>query len=341
MPERITRPVGGQLGRHGRRQVAQHVGLDVGQDDIEGGFSLFQRAGHDGDALHVVALEVLLAALGGLGIVVDGQPGRLGPQALRRDGQDSRATPKVEKTGDAWRPFAHVLGQGNGQPGGRMGAGAEGPSGIEIDDELAGRGWSWIPAWPNREAAADARGAKELLPHVPPLALVGLALANSHGIDGQARLARGGQRLVGAGQHELAILGLAQRDHGGAAGRRGKQRSGVAQLDATYQGTDLGRQNVGGLGLCLKLDFEPDGQRITRLLASRRRRLRASRILRLRLTEGFSWYRRRLISCRMPSFDIFCFRIFIAFSMESRTSTSRGRPSNVSKQSSRWDRSNL
>src|SRR6185295_18398421 len=33
----------------------------------------------------------------------------------------------------------------------------------------------------------------------------------------------------------------------------------------------------------------------------------------------------------MPSLDIFCFRIFIAFSIESRTSTSSGRPRSVSK----------
>src|ERR1700761_5697680 len=33
----------------------------------------------------------------------------------------------------------------------------------------------------------------------------------------------------------------------------------------------------------------------------------------------------------MPSFDIFCLRIFIAFSRLSRTSTSSGRPSRLSK----------
>src|SRR5262249_47989971 len=36
----------------------------------------------------------------------------------------------------------------------------------------------------------------------------------------------------------------------------------------------------------------------------------------------------------MPSLDIFCLRIFIAFSRLSRTSTSRGRPSKLSKRSS-------
>jgi len=213
---------------------------------------------------------------------------------------------------------------------------AEGSSRIEVDDEFTVVGRSRIPAWPHREAAAHPGRPEELLPHVSPLALVRVALANGHGVDGKSRSARGAECLVGGGEQDFAILGLAKGDHRRPARGGRQQGSAVSQLDATHQGADFGRQDLGGLGLCFDLDFDPGGQRITRLLASRRRRLRASRILRLRLTEGFSWYLRRLISCRMPAVDIFCFRIFIAVSMESRTSTSRGRPSSVSKQTSRW-----
>jgi hypothetical protein len=90
-----------------------------------------------------------------------------------------------------------------------MGTRAERASRIQIDDESAGWGWSRIPARPNRETTPDARGAKELLPHVPPLAFVGLSLADGDWVDGQARLARSGQRLLRAGKQELSILGLA------------------------------------------------------------------------------------------------------------------------------------
>jgi hypothetical protein len=170
-----------------------------------------------------------------------------------------------------------------------VGTCAEGPSRIQIDDKLAGRRRARIPARANGETATHTRGAEELLPHVSPLALVGLALADGDGIDGKSRRSCRVEHLVSAGKQELAILRLAQRDHGGATYSRRKKGAGIAQFNAAHQRSDLGSQNFGCLGLGFNLDFEPGGQRITRLLASRLRRLRASRILRFRLTEGFSW----------------------------------------------------
>jgi hypothetical protein len=170
-----------------------------------------------------------------------------------------------------------------------MGASAKGAPGIEVDDEFTSRRCAGIPTGANREPAADSRGAKELLPHVSPFALVGLAFAHGHRINRHACRPQAGQRGVGSFDHEVSIFGLAQRNHSGAPRRRGEQGARITQFHSSHQRPDLGRENLSGLGLGLELDFDPDAQRITRLLASRRRRFLASRILRLRLTEGFSW----------------------------------------------------
>ena len=186
-------------------------------------------------------------------------------------------------------PFAPAFRKSDRHARGRMRAGAEGSPRIQVDDEFAGWCLSRIPAGADGEAAANPCSAEELLPHIPPFALIRRAFAHDHRVDGKARRARRVQRLGRAGENEFSVLGVAQGHDRATSGFRGEQGTGIAQLNTAHQRSDLGRQNLGGLGLCLNLNFDPGGQRITRLLASRLRRLRASRILRLRLTEGFSW----------------------------------------------------
>jgi len=106
-----------ELGRHQPSQFTQHVGLDVGQDQVEGALRVIESAGQNGDVAHAIARQVLLAARGSLGIVVDGQAARLGPQAGRGDGQDAGAAAEIEEARYARVSLAHALAQPDHQPG--------------------------------------------------------------------------------------------------------------------------------------------------------------------------------------------------------------------------------
>ena len=254
------------------------------------------------DCLDVIALQVFLAAGGGLGIDVEGKAGCPGPQPRCRDAQDARAATQIEEARDGHRPargllgptggarIGNIFGQSDRQSGRGMCSRPEGATRIQVDDQLACRYCYRVPARPHHEAPPHASGAKELLPHVAPLALIRAALSDYHRIDrkpGRSGLAPWRAAAADStadrsgGAHSATTV--ARPD---AVARR---VPGIAQLHAPDQGTDRRRHDLGGGSVYLELNLKPRGQRITRLLASRRRRLRASRIFRLRLTDGFSW----------------------------------------------------
>ena len=133
------------------------------------------------------------------------------------------------------------------------------------------------------------------------------ALAHHDRVDRQLGLARPRAHRFDGRQQLAEPLGRAQGHDGGAPGLGADQRPAVADLDPAGDLPDRVRHQLGRLERDLNLDLRPNrsrhlshlaldrvsasserAQRMTRRLASRRRRFRASRILRFRFTEGFS-----------------------------------------------------
>ena len=207
--------------------------------------------------------------------------------------------PRSTKRSTAGRA-AMLLGHRDHQARRCVAAGPERAARIDVDHAIGRRRRRRVPARPNDEAAADAQRAEVLLPDVAPLVLVRLAAARRR--SGRARRPAA-RRRAQAASTSADDLGLqlrralrqdqrrARPRREGSSPRRGSRPRPSARRrrqPALRPRADRERDRELDPARGRRRRAHASAQRTMRRFASRRRRLRASRILRLRFTDGFS-----------------------------------------------------
>jgi len=176
--------------------------------------------------------------------------------------REFRIASEIETWFRLGRSFAQLFCQPDHQPSRRVCPGTEGHPRIEIDDEFTRGNLSRIPARPYGEASADTCGAEELLPDIPPLIFVRLALTNGHWIDGDSGRTRSGHGFAHSVEQRLGSVGLTQStkqarpaatDSKVSASRISTPQLGAPQQQPRVQPPRLGSR-FGPRSICAWLD---------------------------------------------------------------------------------------